>query len=122
MSQRQIINLNRDKWMARYIAAAVSKYGCTEAQARKIGLKSFEVENERLEENDFQPDSPETCAIDDFGEYALLWNKANARLIASAPELLAALEALVTTHFASEDEYDEAITAARAAIAKAKGE
>ena len=47
-------------------------------------------------------------------------NEANANLIASAPDLLEALEALVT-QVSNSHAYEE-LAAARAAIAKAKGE
>lgn len=46
---------------------------------------------------------------------------ANARLIAAAPELLAALERLLDHTTAANKDYD-ATTVARAAIAKAKGQ
>jgi len=45
-------------------------------------------------------------------------NEANSALIAAAPELLAALETLLTRRYITQDDWD----AARAAIAAAKGE
>lgn len=50
--------------------------------------------------------------------------EANARLIASAPELLAALETVVRMigPYAGQGRMDTEISAARAAIAKARGE
>ena len=50
--------------------------------------------------------------------------QANARLIASAPDLLAALEAIVKmiSPYSGQGRMDTEISAARAAIAKAKGE
>lgn len=48
--------------------------------------------------------------------------RANARLIAAAPELLAALEAMLNYANLGAYERADAVKAARAAIAKAKGE
>jgi hypothetical protein len=48
--------------------------------------------------------------------------QANARLIASAPDLLASLESLLDDADVCEVAGDDAIRQARAAIAKAKGE
>jgi hypothetical protein len=48
--------------------------------------------------------------------------EANARLIAAAPDLLAALQALLAVSSACSDEETEAVIYARAAIAKARGE
>jgi len=49
-------------------------------------------------------------------------DRANARLIAAAPDLLAALENLVETHDDGEAMHVEFWNIARAALAKAKGE
>lgn len=56
-----------------------------------------------------------------FGFKAGGSDEANARLIAAAPELLAALEDLIAPYNMSED-YQAKIDRARAAIKKAKGE
>ena len=48
--------------------------------------------------------------------------EANARLIASAPELLVALEQMLNLNSLGAYEQSAAISAARAAIAKARGE
>jgi len=61
--------------------------------------------------------SPFLChLIDDTPDYA-----ANARLIAAAPELLAALEALCEDKYLADPINADRMRAARAAIAKAKG-
>lgn len=60
---------------------------------------------------------PIVGGIDDFDE-----NEANARIIAAAPELLAALEKLIAQTVADGKPATHALLDARAAIAKAKGE
>lgn len=69
-------------------------------------------------------DKTSACVYDDGATMAhptpqLL---ANARLIAAAPELLAALEAIVTPSCHSPETWNTAMQQARAALAKAKGE
>lgn len=80
-------------------------------------------------------DSPFPCVVDCASGYnAMSFGEAkeNARLIAAAPDLLAALEALVALHYSwsrgsayvpveFEKKNDAAITAARVAITKATG-
>ncbi len=64
-----------------------------------------------------------TARCDEIEEYEDFQGEgpANARLIAAAPELLAALEDLIAPYNASE-EYQAKIDRARAVIKKAKGE
>lgn len=65
------------------------------------------------------------CNVDDCETQSFEEGSANARLIAAAPELLAALEGLLTAPDLNEDALDgetcELMAAARAALAKAKG-
>jgi hypothetical protein len=67
-------------------------------------------------------DSTGSLIVSAYGDYESPETQANARLISAAPELLAALEALLDiTHF-STNSHEEAIhNDAMAAILKAKG-
>jgi hypothetical protein len=58
---------------------------------------------------------------DDYPKIGKLVGEANARLIAAAPELLEACKAMID-YYGSASANVEALTAARAAIAKATGE
>ncbi len=61
-------------------------------------------------------------ASPEFVGMSLQEGLANARLIASAPELLVALEQMLNLNSLGAYEQSAAISAARAAIAKARGE
>jgi hypothetical protein len=67
-------------------------------------------------------DSTDSLVVSAYGDYESAKTQANARLISAAPELLAALEALLDiTHF-STNSHEEAIhNNAMAAIRKARG-
>ena len=61
-------------------------------------------------------------SLDEFGRYGAIDDEANARLIAAAPELLEALEGCIDLMDNGGTWSLEDQAAARAAIAKAKGE
>ena len=80
---------------------------------------------EVMPERDWIVVMPENCDIGHGKKYVACGggnkevNNANARLIAAAPELLAALEAMLVTFYKPDS---NACKLARAAISKAKGE
>jgi hypothetical protein len=72
-------------------------------------------------------DATGSLVVSAYGDYESPVTQANARLIAAAPELLAALEHMVavanwSTTIQSEEQFDAMIASAEAAIRKAKGE
>ena len=110
----KIISSNED-----HVCTVISgEWGDTWPALRLVGDGRFDMKAEAYIETDAYGSIPEEVAI------------ANARLIASAPDLLAALKKIVEMNRqTAEDQYGDAnkaegwacVTTARAAIAKAEG-
>ena len=61
------------------------------------------------------------CGMDSAHEFSLEQTLANARLISAAPDMLAALEGLLSDNYLADPINADRMAEARAAIAKAKG-